>query len=111
MVPLLESHKAKVRSSEIGILTPAEFARLLESLKSQATKRCPIGRSADSQVCAPPSSNGWTGQRSILIFDSDLVEVKATKQKPPHVGEVPLTREFETTITAIETKNDRSLES
>ncbi|HWY92281.1 MAG TPA: hypothetical protein VNY04_05210, partial [Chthoniobacterales bacterium] len=50
-------------------------------------------------------------QRSILIFDSDLVEVKATKQKPPHVGEVPLTREFEATITAIETKNDRSLES
>src|SRR4029077_5579884 len=70
-----------------------------------------IGRSSDSQVCAPPSSNGWTGQRSILIFDSDLIEVKATKQKPPHVGEVPLTREFETTITAIETKNDRSLES
>ena len=83
----------------------------LGCLKAQATKRCPIGRSADSQVCAPPSSNGWTGQRSILIFDSDLIEVKDTKQKPPHVGEVPLTREFETTITAIETKNDRSLES
>jgi hypothetical protein len=83
----------------------------LGCLKAQATKRCPIGRSSDSQVCAPPSSNGWTGQRSILIFDSDLIEVKATKQKPPHVGEVPLTREFETTITAIETKNDRSLES
>ena len=98
-----------MRSSEIGILTPAEFARLLESASDETLP--PIGRSADSQVCAPPSSNGWTGQRSILIFDSDLIEVKATKQKPPHVGEVPLTREFETTITAIETKNDRSLES
>ena len=108
MVPLLESHKAKVRSSEIGILTPAEFARLLESASDETLPYWALGGFTG---LAPPSSNGWTGQRSILIFDSDLIEVKATKQKPPHVGEVPLTREFETTITAIETKNDRSLES
>jgi hypothetical protein len=46
---------------------------------------------------------------SILVIPI-LTTEPATKQKPPHVGEVPLTREFETTITAIETKNDRSLE-
>ena len=106
MVPLLESHKAKVRSSEIGILTPAEFARLLESASDETLPYWAIG--------------GFTGLRTAELerldwaevhFDSDLIEVKATKQKPPHVGEVPLTREFETTITAIETKNDRSLES
>jgi integrase len=108
VIPLLESHKAKVRSSEIGILTPAEFARLLESASDETLPYWALGGFTGLRT-AELERLDW--QRSILIFDSDLVEVKATKQKPPHVGEVPLTREFETTITAIETKNDRSLES
>lgn len=47
MVPLLESHKANVRSSEIGILTPAEFARLLESASDQTLLHLALGGFTD----------------------------------------------------------------
>jgi integrase len=41
--PILESHKAKVRSSEIGILAPAEFARLLESASDETPPYWALG--------------------------------------------------------------------
>ena len=74
--PLLESHKAKVRSSEIEILTPTEFARLLENASDETLPYWAIG--------------GFAGLRSTELerldwaevhFDSDLVEVKAAKSK------------------------------
>ena len=45
------------------------------------------------------------------VVDCLQIDCGMPADLPPHVGEVPVTREFETTITAIETKNDRSLES
>jgi integrase len=83
--PLLESHKAKVRSSEIGILTPAEFARLLESASDETLPYWALG--------------GFTGLRTAELerldwaevhFDSDLIEVKATKSKTASRRLVPI---------------------
>jgi integrase len=83
--PLLESHKAKVKSSEIGILTPAEFARLLENASDETLPYWAIG--------------GFTGLRSAELerldwaevhFDSDLVEVKAAKSKTASRRFVPI---------------------
>jgi integrase len=83
--PLLESHKAKVRSSEIGILTPAEFARLLENASDETLPYWAIG--------------GFTGLRAAELerldwaevhFDSDLIEVKAAKSKTASRRFVPI---------------------
>ena len=84
--PLLESHKAKVKSSEIGILTPAEFARLLEN-------------ASDETLPYWAAIGGFTGLRSAELerldwaevhFDSDLVEVKAAKSKTASRRFVPI---------------------
>ncbi len=65
-----------MRSSEIGILTPAEFARLLENASDETLPYWAIG--------------GFTGLRTAELerlewaevhFDSDLIEVKAAKSK------------------------------
>jgi integrase len=61
VVPLLESHKAKVRSSEIGILTPAEFARLLESASDETLPYWALG--------------GFTGLRTADLERLDWAEV------------------------------------
>ena len=61
VVPLLESHKAKVRSSEIGILTPAEFARLLESASDETLPYWTLG--------------GFTGLRTAELERLDWAEV------------------------------------
>jgi integrase len=61
VVPLLESHKAKVRSSEIGILTPAEFARLLESASDETLPYWALG--------------GFTGLRTAELERLDWAEV------------------------------------
>jgi len=83
--PLLESHKAKARPSEIGILTPTEFARLLENASYQTLPYWAIG--------------GFTGLRTAELerldwtevhFDSDLVEVKAANSKTASRRFVPI---------------------
>jgi integrase len=63
VVPLLESHKAKVRSSEIGILTPAEFARLLESASDETLPYCYW------------ALGGFTGLRTAELERLDWAEV------------------------------------
>ena len=61
VVPLLESHRAKVRSSEIGILTPAELARLLESASDETLPYWALG--------------GFTGLRTAELERLDWAEV------------------------------------
>ena len=83
--PLLDSQKAKVRSSDIAILFPTEFARLLECASDETLPYWAIG--------------GFTGLRSIELerldwadvhLDSDLVEVKAAKSKTASRRFVPI---------------------
>ena len=83
--PLLDSQKAKVRSSDIAILSPTEFARLLECASDETLPYWAIG--------------GFTGLRSIELerldwadvhLDSDLVEVKAAKSKTASRRFVPI---------------------
>jgi integrase len=74
--PVASVDKAKVRPGEVGILTPEEFARLLENASEETLPYWAIGgfaglRSAELERIA------WED----VHFDTDLVEVKAAKSK------------------------------
>ena len=74
--PLLTLHKAKVRTSDIGILTPGEFARLLENASVETLPYWAIGGFAGLRT-AELERLDWVE----VHFDSDLIEVKAAKSK------------------------------
>jgi integrase len=83
--PLLTSHKAKVRLSEIGILTPSEFARLLENASAETLPYWAIGGFAGLRT-AELERLDWAE----VHFDSDLIEVKAAKSKTASRRFVPI---------------------
>jgi integrase len=83
--PLLTSHKAKVRSSDIGILTPSEFARLLENARPETLPYWAMGGFAGLRT-AELERLDWAE----VHFDSDLIEVKAANSKTASRRFVPI---------------------